>query len=62
VTVVYDLLLPEADLKALAKDLRHLCASGGTLKEGRIEIRGDHRAQIVSELKRRGFRAKAAGG
>jgi translation initiation factor 1 len=46
----------------LAKRLKRICGSGGTVKDGTIEIQGDHRARVVEELTRTGFRAKRAGG
>jgi translation initiation factor 1 len=62
VTVVHDLELTEAELKTLGKELRQACATGGTVKDGRIEIRGDHREKVVTLLQQKGFRARAAGG
>lgn len=62
VTVIYDLLLPEPILKDLAKELRHACSTGGTIKDGRIELRGDQRDRAVAILQRKGFKARAAGG
>jgi len=62
VTVVQGLGLPPADLKVLAKRLKQACGSGGTVKDGTIEIQGDHRDRVVEELARAGFRAKRAGG
>lgn len=62
VTVIYELAISDRDLQDLAKKLKHLCATGGTVKEGRIEIRGDHRDRIVAELQTLGYRARAAGG
>ena len=49
-------------LRNLASDLKRRCSTGGTAKEGVIEIQGDHRETIVAELSRRGFTAKLAGG
>ena len=62
VTVIYDLSLSAAALKELAKELRHTCATGGTVKDGRIELRGDQRDRTVALLQQKGFRARAAGG
>jgi len=62
VTVIYDLALSDQDLRSLERRLKQLCATGGTIKDGHIEIRGDHRDRIVSELQKLGYRAKAAGG
>lgn len=54
-------LAPEA-LEALAKELKRHCGSGGTVRNGSIEIQGEHRDRLVEELVRRGFAAKRAGG
>ncbi|MEO8466588.1 MAG: stress response translation initiation inhibitor YciH [Gammaproteobacteria bacterium] len=62
VTVVYGMALPEAKLKDLAGDLKRLCGTGGTLKDGTIEIQGDHRDRIVTALEQRGYTVKLAGG
>ena len=52
----------EADeLLALAGDLKRRCGSGGALKDGVIEIQGDHRDTLVEELEKRGFKVKRAG-
>ena len=61
-TSVTGVPLPPDGLRALAKDLKRLCGSGGTLKEGVIEIQGDHRDSLIEELERRGFRVKRTGG
>jgi translation initiation factor 1 len=53
--------LPPADLRAVAGELKRLCGSGGAVKEGTVEIQGDHRARIVEHLAGR-YRVKAAGG
>jgi translation initiation factor 1 len=52
---------PEA-LKQLAKRLKARCGSGGTVKNGQIEIQGDHRDMLAEELKKEGFTVKRAGG
>ncbi|WP_300667954.1 translation initiation factor Sui1 [Desulfoluna sp.] len=52
----------EADLKGLAKELKQLCGTGGSVKNGIIEIQGDHRDKLVEALKARGFSVKKAGG
>lgn len=52
----------EAELKTLAADLKRRCGSGGTIKDGVIEIQGDHRDTLVAELKAKGFIAKRVGG
>lgn len=62
VTVITGLPLPPPELKALARQLKHACGSGGTVKDGAIEIQGDHRDRLLEELSKRGFIAKRAGG
>ena len=62
VTLVVGIPLGGDELKKLAKELRQKCGSGGTLKDGRVEIQGDHRDRIVELLEKKGFRVKRAGG
>ena len=62
VTAVSGVPLGGEALRNLASDLKRRCGTGGTLKEGVIEIQGDHRETIVAELSRRGFTVKLAGG
>jgi translation initiation factor 1 len=62
VTTVSGVPLGGEALRNLAKDLKRRCGTGGTAKDGVIEIQGDHREMIVAELSRRGFTAKWAGG
>jgi len=62
VTLITGVPLDENGLAALAKDFKQRCGSGGTVKEGVIEIQGDHRDRLVGELQGRGYRVKMAGG
>jgi translation initiation factor 1 len=62
VTVVSGLPLDAALLEELATRLKRLCGAGGAVKNGRIEIQGEHRDRLVAELCRLGFEAKRAGG
>ncbi len=62
VTVITGLRLAPEDLESLTRVLKQRCASGGTLKDGVIEIQGEHRDTVVAELARRGIPAKRAGG
>ena len=62
VTTVSGVPLPEAELKALGKRLKKLCGTGGSLKDGVIEIQGDHRERLKQALEQDGFRVKLAGG
>jgi translation initiation factor 1 len=49
-------------LKELAGALKKRCGCGGTVKDGVIEIQGDHRDVLLQELESRGYRVKLAGG
>jgi len=62
VSVITGIPLSGQDLKKLAKSLKQKCGTGGTVKEGVIEIQGDHRTLLVSELKKAGYEAKLSGG
>jgi translation initiation factor 1 len=62
VTVIRGLALPPEELEALARALKQRCGSGGTVRDGVIEIQGEHRDTLVAELGRRGIEAKRAGG
>jgi predicted translation initiation factor SUI1 len=62
VTVVSELPLGEDALKELATKLKNACGSGGTAKDGRIEIQGEHRDKLVAELEKLGYKVKRAGG
>lgn len=62
VTLISGLPLDEPALQALATELKRRCGSGGTVRDGSIEIQGEHRDTLVAELVRRGFAAKRAGG
>ena len=62
VTLVTGLPLAPAELESLARELKQQCGSGGTVRDGAIEIQGEHRERIVAELVRRGFAAKRSGG
>jgi translation initiation factor 1 len=62
VTVISGLPLTDAELGQRAAELKRRCGSGGTVREGTIEIQGEHRDTLVAELARRGITAKRAGG
>ncbi len=49
-------------IAALAQQLKKLCGSGGTVKEGVIEIQGDHRDKVQAKLTELGYKVKRAGG
>jgi translation initiation factor 1 len=62
VTVIRGLNLDATGLAQLAGELKRRCGSGGTVRDGVIEIQGEHRDTLVAELQRRGYRARRAGG
>ena len=62
VTLVRGLALAPDALNALGKQLRTACGSGGTVKDGVIEVQGDHCDRIIEALTKQGHRAKRAGG
>jgi translation initiation factor 1 len=62
VTVVTGLPLCAAEIESLATRLKKRCGSGGTVRDGVIEIQGDHREAIVAELAKLGWPAKKSGG
>jgi translation initiation factor 1 len=62
VTVVTGVGLDDTALKSLAGDLKKRCGSGGTVRDGDIEIQGDFCDLIIAELTGRGHKVKRAGG
>lgn len=62
VTVITGLPLAGTPLDELATRLKKHCGSGGTVREGVIEIQGDHRDVLVAELSRLGYPVKRSGG
>ncbi|UYZ83361.1 translation initiation factor Sui1 [Entomomonas sp. E2T0] len=62
VTTITGIPLPESELKDLATALKRRCGTGGTLKEGIIEIQGEHVELLMQELVKRGFNVKKSGG
>jgi predicted translation initiation factor SUI1 len=62
VTTVSDLPLDEAGLLELAATLKQRCGTGGTVKDGRIEIQGDQRDRLAAVLEGMGYRVKRVGG
>jgi translation initiation factor 1 len=52
----------ESEVAALAQQLKKLCGSGGTVKEGNIEIQGDHCDKVQARLRRLGYKVKRAAG
>lgn len=62
VTVISGIDPHATDLKALAKDLRSRLGAGGSVKDGLIEIQGDHKAKALETLTALGYPAKGSGG
>src|SRR5271170_1592311 len=62
VTTVTGLPMSPSDIETLAANLKKRCGSGGTVRDGVIEIQGDHRDAIVAELIKLGWPAKKSGG
>ena len=62
VTTVFDVPLDGNGLRELAATLKQRCGTGGTVKNGQIEIQGDQRERIVAELEKLGYKVKRVGG
>ncbi|WP_374359800.1 translation initiation factor Sui1 [Pseudoduganella danionis] len=62
VTLVKGMALDADALSALGKQLRSACGSGGTVKEGVIEIQGDHCERVMEALQKQGYQPKRVGG
>jgi len=62
VTVITGIPAHPEGLKQIAKELKQKCGTGGTVKNGIIEIQGDHRDLLVKELSACGYTVKKAGG
>jgi translation initiation factor 1 len=62
VTVVRGLAMDAVALEAMAKTLKAACGSGGTVKDGTVEVQGDHCDKIVALLMKQGHQVKRAGG
>ena len=62
VTTITGVPLAEKELKVLAKKLKKVCGTGGSMKDGIIEIQGDHRTVLKGLLEKEGYTVKLAGG
>lgn len=62
VTIITGVPLHDEDILKLGKELKQKCGAGGTVKNGIIEIQGDHRDKIVQELQNMGWTIKRSGG
>lgn len=62
VTVITGIPGHPEGLEKLAKQFKQLCGTGGTVKNGVIEIQGEHRDRLVDELQKLGYTVKRSGG
>jgi len=62
VTTLTGIAKTDAELKALLKQLKKVCGTGGSVKDGVLEIQGDHRDRLKAALEKQGFTVKLAGG
>ena len=62
VSVITGLPLGGPELEALARRLKKLCGAGGAVRDGVIEIQGEHRDRLVAELGRLGYEVRRSGG
>ena len=62
VTVITGLPMTGNELKGFAKQLKKRCGGGGAVKDGAVELQGDHVDTMVAELIRQGYNAKRSGG
>ena len=62
VTAISGLAVPEDEARSLLRDLKNRAGTGGTLKDGVIELQGDQVAAALAALEQAGFRPKQAGG
>lgn len=62
VTTVSGFDLDANKIKSIAKQLKKACSTGGTVKDGVIEIQGDHRDKLKQQLDKMGYQVKLAGG
>lgn len=60
--VLFELPMAPAQLKELLKEIQQVCGTGGCVKDGTLEVQGDHRDRIEPLLTARGFKVKRAGG
>ena len=59
-TIVEGLNPHDIDMDSLVSNLKSICACGGTIKEGKIELQGDHRTKVKEALEKLGFVVEVA--
>jgi translation initiation factor 1 len=62
VTLLRGLVLSAEDMTSLCKTIKQACGTGGTVKDGIIEIQGEQREKIAETLHKLGYKVKLAGG
>jgi translation initiation factor 1 len=62
VSVISGLSCPAEEIRQITSEMKRRCGTGGTLKDGVIEIQGDHRDLLIEILKSKGIKAKRVGG
>jgi translation initiation factor 1 len=62
VTTIHGIPGSDDALRDLAGELKRRCGTGGTVKDGVIEIQGDHREAVIADLEAKGYTVKRAGG
>lgn len=61
VTEVYGFELPDSEIEKIAKELKTLCGTGGSAKNGEILIQGENRQKVADFLTKKGFKTKISG-
>lgn len=62
VTIIDGLVLEASEMKKLVKKIKQNCSSGGAIKDGSVEIQGEHRESIKALLEKSGYTVKLSGG
>lgn len=62
VTIIDGLVLEASEMKKLVKKIKQNCSSGGAIKDGSVEIQGEHRESIKALLEKAGYTVKLSGG
>jgi translation initiation factor 1 len=62
VTLISGVPLDDPGIRNLGKELKKKCGTGGTVRDGTIEIQGDHRDVLMAELRKQGWVVKRSGG